>query len=290
MSTAKCVSRLFDFDEAEFREKFNEAGFLIRHRLADHELFSLSRIVELSQRLPQCKVEYNAGNLSIGQGDSTTPTTGLSIEETIRGIETCNSWMVLKNVEIDEAYGKLLDECLDEVGLLSEPIAPGMCKRMGFVFVSSPGSVTPYHIDHENNFLLQIRGEKHVRMFDRHDREVLSEADIERIFAGGHRNLKFADEFLDRSDAFTLHPGDGLHFPVHAPHFVQNGDNVSISFSITFQTEATERARALYCMNHRLRKLKWSPLPPGASAWADFMKLGAYEAMRRVKRVFGKSM
>lgn len=288
MSIQTESTNLLELDEATFTECFNETGFMVRHRLVDSGLFTLPRIVELSKRLPESKVEYNAGDVEVGQGRKEAPMTGLSIEETISQIETANSWMVLKNVELDDEYGDLLNQCLAEVAKFSEPLAPGMCQKMGFVFVSSPNSVTPYHIDHENNFLLQIRGEKFVRMFNRHDRMVLPEADIERIFAGGHRNLEFADEFLDRSEEFKLTPGDGLHFPVHAPHFVQNGDNVSISFSITFQTEETERTKALYWMNHRLRKLKLNPSAPGQSKWGDALKFGAYKTMRSIKRMFGR--
>jgi cytochrome P450 len=39
----------------------------------------------------------------------------------------------------------------------SEPLAPGMCQREGFIFISSPGAVTPFHLDPEHNFLLQIK-------------------------------------------------------------------------------------------------------------------------------------
>lgn len=34
MSDPKQRSRLFEFDAAEFQKKFNEVGFMIRHRLA----------------------------------------------------------------------------------------------------------------------------------------------------------------------------------------------------------------------------------------------------------------
>ena len=32
--------------------------------------------------------------------------------------------------------------------------------REAFIFISSPNTVTPYHMDPEYNFLLQIRGTK----------------------------------------------------------------------------------------------------------------------------------
>ena len=42
------------------------------------------------------RIEYNAGNLSVSQDPALTPMNGLSISETLRRIEECESWMALK--------------------------------------------------------------------------------------------------------------------------------------------------------------------------------------------------
>src|SRR5205085_8567277 len=198
-----------------------------------------------------------------------TPRNGLSVEETIRRIETCRSWMVLKHVEQDPEYKALLDACLAEIGRHSEPLDRGMCEREGHVFVSSPRSVTPFHLDHEYNFLLQVRGTKTIHQFDRTDRQVLKEEDLERFHDGAHRNLPWRDEMEARGSAHLLGPGDGLHFPVHAPHWVENGDAVSVSFSITWKTPAVLRTGALYRINARLRRRGFHPSAPGAHPARD---------------------
>src|SRR5687768_13453804 len=162
---------ILDYDTAEFGKAFNERPFLVRHHLVDHPAFRLERLVELARRLPVEYVEYNAGDLPLTQDPKQTPRTGLSIEETIRRITDARSWMVLKRVETDDEYRRILDDCLDQIA----PLAPGMRARQAFVFISSPGSITPYHIDHEYNFLLQIRGTKSMSIFDR---SVLTEEEI----------------------------------------------------------------------------------------------------------------
>ena len=40
----------------------------------------------------------------------------------------------------------------------------------GFIFVSSANSTTPFHVDAEENILIQIRGDKFVHIFDNRDR------------------------------------------------------------------------------------------------------------------------
>ena len=58
-------------------------------------------------------------------------------------------------------------------------------------------------------------------------------------------------------------PGDGVHVPVTAPHWVKNGPEVSVSFSITFQTRASERRGIVYRVNHALRQRGLKPPPVG---------------------------
>ena len=279
---------LGQLDPTEFRACFNRRPFKIEHHLADSPLFDLSRLVELAQRLPESRVEYNPGNLSVSHDPSKTPRNGLSIEDTIARIEECNSWMVLKNVEIDTEYGALLDACLDAMRPFTEAVAPGMCRREGFIFISSPGSVTPFHIDPENNFLLQIRGQKEVYLFDREDRVVISEKDVESFFAGAHRNVPFDDAFRNRGEIFELVPGEGLHFPVAAPHWVKNGQAVSISFSITFQTDDSLRRQSLYRFNRQMRRLGIEPNPVDKSAFCDAIKYGFIRTLRGAKRLVGR--
>jgi hypothetical protein len=160
--------------------------------------------------------------------------------------------------------------------------------RQGFIFVSSPGSVTPYHIDPENNFLLQIRGSKTVHLFDPEDRLVLPEEKIEAFFQGAHRNLVIADEMMDRGQYFELAPGEGLHFPVVAPHWVKNGPEVSVSFSITFQTNDSRRRQSLHRFNSGLRKLGLRPAAVNQSPWRDELKFSLCRMGRGVKRWVGK--
>ncbi len=49
-------------------------------------------------------------------------------------------------------------------------------------------------MDPEENFLLQMRGRKTMHVWDRADRSVLSELELERFFTGAHRNLGTVDE------------------------------------------------------------------------------------------------
>jgi hypothetical protein len=282
--------RLLDLDAAIFQRDFARRPFGIRHHLVDHPLFALPRLIELARALPGHRVEYNAGDVAVNQDPHATPRTGLSVEETIRRIEACRSWMVLKNVELDPAYRGLLDACLAEVLAFDHPATQGVGLREAFIFVSSPGSITPYHMDPELNFLLQIRGSKQMHVFPGADRAVVSELELERFHSGAHRNLVFRDEYQQKATTFDLRPGDGLHVPVADPHWVQVGnDGYSISFSITFRTRVVERQAVLYALNHADRQRGRTPVPPGQSPWRDSLRYSLHRIGRRFRRLFGKA-
>ena len=287
-SPCKKHSLLTDLDRDTFESNFNRTPFKIGHNLTDHELFSLDSLISLSQELPADRVEYNAGDVPVTQDPDKTPQNGLSISETIERIENCKSWMVLKNVEKHPEYKALLEKCLAEVQPFAELASKGMTHKQGFIFISSPGSMTPFHIDPENNFLLQVRGTKEVWMFDQNDREVISEKQIEEFFAGAHRNMEFNESYRSRGQKYDLLPGEGLHFPVVAPHYVQNGPEVSISFSITFQTEDSADRQSLHRLNRQLRKTGMTPSQVGQNPTGDARKLSFLRMMRKMKGLIKK--
>jgi cupin-like protein len=258
----------------------------LHHRLANHSLFDLARLAELAISLPPASVEYNAGDLPISVDPLKTPHTGLSIEETVRRIEQCRSWMVLKNVEQDPEYRELLLDCLREIEQHGGDRCGGVAKREAFVFISSPGAVTPYHMDPEWNFLLQVRGYKSFTVYPS-DPDIVSEEELERFHSGAHRNMVFRPEYDRKAMRFELTPGDGVHVPVTSPHWVKVGNEVSISFSVTFQTRELERRATLYALNHRQRQRGGKPRPIGLSPWRDSLRYNWYRVGRRLKWLVG---
>jgi len=273
-----------EIDADTFRSHFNLRPFLFSHNLSRHPLVQLPRLVKLAKTLDGSYVDYNAGRIPVSLPNwQDAPHTGLTAAETIHNTAEICSWMELKRAEHCPDFKRLLDACLDQIAPLSEPIEPGMCEREAAVFVSSPGSVTPYHMDHEVNFLLQLRGTQTVSVFNADDAAVLSEEELEEYFSGPaiHRNMRFAEAYQERATVFELCEGQGLHIPTTAPHWVKHGDTVSISFSASFKTRASLARGDVYRMNAVLRRLGVEPLPWNRSPARDRIKHHAYRALRR---------
>jgi hypothetical protein len=247
---------------ATLERAYPEQPALLDHDLVGHELLSLEALAQLAQRLPAINVEYNRGDVPVGLDPAATPANGLSVEETIRRIEECGSWMVIKFIEQDEAYRTLLHEVLAGLEPAVKVATGAMLKREGFIFISSPGAVTPFHFDPEHNVLAQIRGRKTMTIFPPDDEGLVSGAEHERFHNGGHRNLPWQEAFAGRGRPFELVPGKAVYVPVKAPHWVQNGPEVSISLSVTWRSEWSYREEYARRWNHLLRRAGMTPRSP----------------------------
>jgi hypothetical protein len=259
----------------------------LSHRLAGHKLLTLEALVELGGRLSPEDVEYNEGDLPYGVEPDAVRRNGLSVQETIRRIEQCGSWMVLKNVDKDPAYRALLEEALGELASVVEPVTGEMLTRVGFIFVSSPDAVTPFHLDPEHNVLLQIRGSK-TMMIVPGDESVVPPEKHEAYHVGGHRNVPWRDEFAGRGEAYELAPGDAVHVPLMWPHWVRNGPEPSISFSITWKTHWIYQEADVRGMNHWLRRIGVRPASPAPFPQRNPAKSLAYRAIRKARSQLGR--
>jgi hypothetical protein len=141
------------------------------------------------------------------------------------------------------------------------------------VFMASPGVTTPYHIDHESNFLFQIQGAKDVSLHNPNERDIVPDDQLERFYCGDFEAAQYRKELQNRGTVFRLVPGAVVHQPPLAPHWVQNGDNVSVSVSIGFCLRPLDRRARVYQVNHYLRRFGWQPTPPGRSKLRDALKI-----------------
>lgn len=276
--------RVIDADAEFFRERFNRAEFAFNHRLANHPLFELPRLIELAKSMPKVDIYYDAGDIQVNQRWDQTPACLMPVDELLHRIEHAGGWILIKRARRDPEYAALLDQGLAELQELAGGAIPEkMLKRDVLVFISSPNRVTPYHIDRECNFLLQIRGEKVIHIFDRYDREILPEEELEKFWTVDNNAAVYKEHFQARAHSYDLKPGTGVHIPVNAPHWVQNLSGISVSLSVNFQFQEPVLAN-IYRANYFLRKFGLHPLPPGQSKLRDFVKGYPLAPMFRVGR------
>jgi hypothetical protein len=288
----KGTSTVFNHKATEFGERFNRVPFAVSHNLAGDPLFALPRLVELAKTLwtlGGAKVLFHEGEASFDNRWEEIPRKSLSFIEGIIKIQNSGSWVLLKSIQEDPEYKVCMDRCLGELSVLTGVnLQEEITWMEGYIFIASPGAVTPHHIDHESNFLLQVHGEKDLNVCDPNDRSVLFDEEIESYYMGDLSAAAYKPVSQEKAYVFPMAPGRGVHIPSKGPHWVRNGSQYSVSFSLNFCMRELDIKARVYQFNHFLRKLNFTPTPPGKSAMKDRLKIASLGRLRRGKRAANK--
>jgi len=266
-----------------FAALYPETPGPLRHSLGEHPLLALDALASLGEALPAEQVEYNKSLIPIGIAPEDIPANGLGIGETIRTIAANQSWVVLKNIEIMPDYHTLMMDLLGELADMVTPRTGPMLTPQAYIFISSPRSITPFHFDPEHNLLLNIWGDKVMHVWPGGDERFAPAREHERYHVGGHRNLPWDDGFAGQECAVPLGPGDAVHMPVMAPHYVAVGAGPALSLSITWRSEWSYREAEAHAANRWLRRFGINaPMPP---RWPGHARVRStlWRAVRRIR-------
>jgi hypothetical protein len=287
LEAAKQTAYIVEHSKGDFRAGFNRSCFQFSHNLSDHPLFSVGSLISAAERIAQYGY-YDTGEIAVHQRWDETPPRPYPVVETMERIQTSEAWVSLNQAQRIPEYGAIVDEYLAEVEeMIGQRFAPVMRNKEMILFLSSPNRITPYHLDRECSFLLQVRGEKTIHTFQGTDRSIVTEEELERFWTVDNGAATYRPEIESKAKIFHLKPGDAMHIPVNFPHWVQNGSDVSVSVNINLQFLDHLRAN-LYRANYHLRRRGFSPSPPGRSKWKDALKLAAYENAMRIKGRLGR--
>ncbi|OOG53853.1 transcription factor jumonji JmjC domain-containing protein [Rhodanobacter sp. B05] len=273
--------------EAGMFDKYNREPFLVSHRLAEHPDFSLERLLALCRRLPSRQVLFRVADIP---GDVELDTSydrykrDLTLDDVIDHFEERQAYICINNPERDPAYRPIIEGLLAELAAQVDPLDPGMTWYSTYVFISAHDATTPYHMDREMNFLLQIRGGKTVYLWNPADADVMTDAQKDYLLAYVGSRPPYKPSIEPKAAVFQLRPGLGVHHPFIAPHRVHTGSELSISLAVTFRTRRSDTWTRAHQFNTRLRRIGLRPGPVGRVAWVDRAKATVTRAWRRARR------
>lgn len=256
----------------------------LQHDFHQHPLLQLPELAKLAQDLMpggQCRFVHPGMAQDSAFHHVDRHPDGRDIEQVFERIEEPGSWIALYNIEKIPRYRALLDEILETVRPVIEREQTGIFNITGFCFISAPPSVTPFHIDRENNFWLQLHGRKALTVWDASDRgAVPAEAVEDFIVNHSSRKVRMTEAGRNSGHEFDSGPGDGVYFPTTSPHMTRSddgwatpGDGVSVSLGVTFYTSHTKKLARVHQYNRALRKyLHWPSVSPGQSPRLNAIK------------------
>src|SRR5438045_8530194 len=109
------ASKPVDTDAAAFAAACSRRSIAVRHRLADHTLFTIDAIAELADRLPPESVRRERGNLPLANSDGYVDVGAGPPSDTIRNVERTGTRVSLRDIQQAPEYADLIDECPAQV-------------------------------------------------------------------------------------------------------------------------------------------------------------------------------
>lgn len=240
--------------------------FKFSYFMEDTSLLTLSEVVKAVAELPLHLVEYYTAPFQQVKEWSYSA-------DIQRLLSHTKSWIILRHLECIPRYNILMNNLLNELMKNHIQLSNQYFNPASFIFVSSPNFITPFHIDPELNFLFQIMGKKQILVNDAFIDPIISSSEIEDFYANefGY-SLDFHPDYLSRLVPMTLRSNEGLYIPFTFPHMVVNGNDISISYSLTFRTKMSERHRKVHLVNRALRLMGLTPRKYGLSVIGDSLK------------------
>jgi hypothetical protein len=276
-----------------FTQNLNRLPHEFAHTLAGNPLFELSRLVDLAEKVATRRnphlaggdVYFNDGLIEPGEKPLRPDLPRTAAADLIRKIDTAQAWIILKHIEREPGYREVLECCIRDILQLSGPELLRKIKWFeAILFITSPNRVTEYHLDREVSWILQLQGDKEIHVFDRADKDVVPDEELEVYWTADNRAARYKAEYESRAIVYQMRPGSGVHIPINSPHWLRNGNNISVTLNVNFQFCDRHWAN-LYRANYYLRQAGIMPHPPGTHPTSDRLKSAAFTVLQRAKQV-----
>jgi hypothetical protein len=281
-------------DRQLFASHFDCHPFQFRHGLQHHPAFQLPALLAAAERLASNPKAAGKSHFESGSPDRNAwfgaRPEGTTLVDALASIESGKNWVILKRIHEDPTYRDVLMEIIPHFSELTGVNIPATYYDPTMtIFVTSPGRITPYHMDGETNFLAQVHGTKNAYIYDGHDHSVLSPSDLERYWTGHLPKIDYPENLPHGHWQYLLAPGNGVFNPAIFPHWLQNGSEVSVSVSMNFKRRHNATIGA-HRANHYIRRFGLKPTPPGSSPALDRAKEATFGRFYEAANTTAKSL
>ncbi|MGC1783734.1 MAG: cupin domain-containing protein [Acidobacteriaceae bacterium] len=269
--------------------------FIFTHSLHQSSHFDWARLKELVRaastpeprrggflREPSPRGSFNLGKKSIEDWGS--PEFKKKIEQAIETLDVCDARIRLSGIAEYLDYGSVVRQITEEISA-----AMGINFHKDFypctatLFLSSPEICTPYHIDSEYNFLVQIQGDKRFHSWDGTNREIVPATHLEEFWQG----VAFRERTTTLPTVFHLKQGNGIYNPPFFPHEVYTCAMPSISLSLGYDPKASAEPE-IHRVNSIMKKLHLHPAPIHAHPTRDWIKSRSLRKAVQLKNLAGR--
>lgn len=221
---------------AEERRRYGREIVTFRHRLAGTGLFTDEALARLIDDHPRGDLDIMTIQRNPPPGETWLggDVGELSGAELIAALKTGRLYLnVRRAMSAHPAYQSVFARLMKEFAAATgKPVL----NRSGSVLVSSPRCGIFYHFDVAEAMLWHVRGVKTMYLYPVAERFLPERSREAVLLKENISELPYADEFEQAAQVVKLEPGDGVTWPMHAPHRVVNEDALNVSVSIEYST------------------------------------------------------
>jgi len=280
---------------AHLKEVWGTQPVVTRHTLHRSPLMTMDALAALIDAYPrshysliQMGAQGEAQRRLWREGDIA----GMKGADVIEWIAAGRMWLNMRRVdEVDGRYGELLRAAYDEMAR-NVPSEAMTNVSMG-ILISSPGAQVYYHCDLPGQALWQVHGKKKILIYPNTEPFLLPRSLEEIAVFGVEVDLPYEAWFDNFALSFDLEAGDMAHWPLNAPHRVENYDVLNVSITSEHWSRTIARKHHVNMANGLLRhRHGWTPRSrkiggPGYFAKAALQKL-AHRSAWLAKQRAGK--
>jgi hypothetical protein len=258
---------------SEVTARWGKAPLRLKHRLHEHPLFAFDALEQLIESYP--REHYALVHMGAQGSPKRSWREGeigkLSGKQVIEAIRNGRMWLNLRNVgSVDARYRDLLEQAFGEVD--SNVGGYPTYNRTSGILISSPNAQVYYHADLPGQSLWQIHGRKRVYVYPNSAPFITSEQLENIALYEVEVDMRYEQAFDRDASVFEIGGGEMLHWPLNAPHRVENLDSLNVSMTTEYWTESIRRKQMINVANGLLRqKLGFRPKSraiEGPAFWA----------------------
>ena len=226
------------------------------HRLHEAPQFTNEALAELIERMPRS--HYHVNSMGAHGHDRSTwregQMDGLTGSEVLSAVCNGQIWVSLQRLEeIDSDYADMLEQIYAELEARVDGFKS--YKQSLGLLISSPKAQVYYHCDIPGQSLWQIRGRKRVYVYPNTE-PFLTPEFMETIILGetDEEGMPYSAWYDDHATVYEVEPGEMLHWPLNAPHRVENMDCLNVSFTTEHWNNDLRASYAVHYANGILRR------------------------------------
>lgn len=283
-----------DLNSESFGLNFDKHPFGFKHHLSEQDMFSAHSLAGLAECYGKIEQDYFLAASANNASDIFENVRQYKSKpgEFFQQLGPSKGRMLLKRPEkYSDAFAELLKSLHQQVmDLIPNSHQDPVVRLESAIFVSSAKTVTPAHWDPEIGFFCQIRGEKFYHVYDP---SVVSERELEDFYKlNDIRTCQVDLPKLNtaKEHVFHLREGDGFHQPQNSPHWVETGDDQSVSYTMVFETASGRTFNRTRAFNYYQRRLGLNPSLPGIWPKLDMLKSEAMKSCFPIKSAIGRTL